>query len=155
MCVYACPSASFLRKLMWIVHGADIFLTSSTLKPSSISSRSIYKSMLKSKESSKRWHILEFSCGMAIIMFYFNIFKFTNLWVCGDEYALRNLCILILDSFTFLVPSCVTSKVCHIWYTDVAVDTRLNSFLFKAQKRASIAFASRLTDFLCALDYWS
>ena len=49
----------------------------------------------------------------------FSILKSSNLWIRTE----------ILDYLTLFVPSCVTYSMCHIWFVDVAVDTRLNSSL--------------------------
>ena len=42
---------------------------------------------------------------------------------------------------TLIVPSCVISSVCQISKAISQVETRLNSFLLKAQNRALIALA--------------
>ena len=56
----------------------------------------------------------------AMVLFSF-ILESSNLWTRTK----------ILDSLTLLVPLCVTCKIYHIWFADLAVDTRLNSSLFK------------------------
>src|SRR3954470_22472406 len=60
-----------------------------------------------------------------------------------------NLCTKteILDSFTLVVPSCVTSRICQISCAVVQFDTLLNSFLSKAQNNAFIALALVCIDF--------
>src|SRR3954471_13352641 len=64
-----------------------------------------------------------------------------------------NLCTntKILDSLTLLVPSCVTSKMCHISCAVLQFDTLLNSFLSKAQNNAFMALALVCINFLSSL----
>src|SRR3954469_13605519 len=61
----------------------------------------------------------------------------------------------ILDSFTLLVPSCVTSNMCQISCAVLQFDTLLNSFLSKVQNNAFIAFALVCINFLSLLNHSS
>src|SRR3954471_11213336 len=68
-----------------------------------------------------------------------------------------NLCTKteILDSFTLVVPSCVTSSICQISCAVLQFDTLLNSFLSKAQNNAFIALAFVCINFLSFVDHSS
>src|SRR5436189_6386481 len=68
-----------------------------------------------------------------------------------------NLCTKtkILDSFSLLVPSCVTSRICQISCAVLQLDTLLNSFLSKAQNNAFIALALVCINFLSFVDHSS
>ena len=69
-----------------------------------------------------------------ILWSFFSIVSFSFIWN-NSNLSIKTE---ILDSFTLLVTSCVTSKVYYICCAIVAVNIWLNSSLFNAQNRAFI-----------------